>query len=74
MEFDFLYFRNLGKCSPPDIDRYSEMVAPLRQGRSPLFGNNGDATHIIGIHDDDEEPRRVRNRFRRAIFKLEVLR
>jgi len=72
-EFDLHYLRILGKCSSAVIDRYSEMVAPLRPGSSPLLGNNGDAAHNIGIDDDDDEPRRVRKRFKPAMFKPEGL-
>jgi hypothetical protein len=69
IDFALLYLRNLGKCSPADIDRYSELVAPLRPGPSPLIGILED----IEIQDDDEESLRVHKRFKVAPLKPEGL-
>jgi len=30
IDFALHYLRNFGKCSPADIDRHSELVAPFR--------------------------------------------
>jgi len=70
IDFALRYLRNLGKCSPADIDRYSELVAPLRLGPSPILCILED---IIEIQDDDEESFRVHKRFKAVTFKPEGL-